>query len=173
MTPWNQITPIMRVLIVALFAGFAWRIFLAPEGSRLDLLLIGLFLFVWGYFFFGFDGVRQRWRKAREDAKKRQPVLAEEPMFVPADALPPGEEFGVYDIETGDALGNLPRTQLEALIRFHEDCGLETNDFFVMHETPEFMSEQGQLPALVETLKNWLNDRDSMELRWSTKTVDH
>lgn len=104
-------------------------------------------------------------------SKVREPVLAKGPLRESSETLPQRKEFGVFDIGTGAALGNLSRGQLKRLIGIHEKWGLETNDCFVMPETIQVISEEGGNAGITAFLEKALGGRDSMEIRWSVEST--
>ena len=166
MLPWRDHSKPNKVLVIALALVAAYVFLIDRENNNAALLMTALFAAMFVYHFVDYARARRRYDKSLDHAAQQQPELSASPEFGPSSEIPDGDHFKVYDIETGDELGPLTGEQLRELVRFHEACGMETNDFIVLAETPTLVQDFSKSDALFDILVDWLNDRDSMQIRW-------
>jgi len=166
MLPWRDHSKPNKALVIALALVAAYVFLIDRENNNAALLMTALFAAVFVYHFVDYARVRRKYDKCLEHAVQKQPALSVSPEFDQSGEILDGSHFKVYDIDTGDELGSLTGEQLRELVRFHEACGMETNDFFVLAETPTLVQDFSKSDALFEILIDWLNDRDSMQIRW-------
>lgn len=166
MLPWRDHSAPNKVLVIALAIVAVYVFVIDRENDNAALLMAALFAVVFVYHFVDFARARERREKALGDAALKQPLLAGPPATMQSSDVPDGGRYQVYDIETGDELGEVAGYLLRELIEFHEHAGMETNDFFILAETPTILEDLGKSEQLIGVLKDWLDQRDSMQIRW-------
>lgn len=73
-------------------------------------------------------------------------------------------EFGLYDIETGLAVGSVSGRDLKFLIS--HDPFFRRNDFYMGTNSIDMLRSEGLPPATEQLLRDMLGDRRTMHLRW-------
>ena len=68
----------------------------------------------------------------------------------------------LYDLATGECIGEITENQLQALIDAFEEEHLEDRDYYVHRATLPLIKD----PELVALLEKALGDRDEMDIRW-------
>lgn len=68
----------------------------------------------------------------------------------------------LYDLETGECIGEITENQLQALIDAFEEEHLEDQDYYVHRATLPLIKDA----ELVALLEKALGDRDEMDIRW-------
>lgn len=167
MLAWEDVSWPNRILVFALLAFALYLFVFAPEDFQYTWLFAPLFLATFIYHLVDSATARRRSAVQRAHAQARQPALGAAPLKVSSRELPFGMEFGVFDLDSGESLGRLSREQLSRLIAIHEGWGLDTNDFFIMPETIQVISEELGEPGIAAFLDQGLAGRDSMEVRWA------
>jgi len=92
--------------------------------------------------------------------------LREPPLSCPPEQLPYRPGFRVFNNETGELLGTLTRSQLQALIRDFRDLIDASNDFYLQKFYLELDPYPDQ-PGLTALLLEFMGDEDDLELRWT------
>ncbi|HET9947547.1 MAG TPA: hypothetical protein VFQ22_01350 [Longimicrobiales bacterium] len=72
----------------------------------------------------------------------------------------------LYDGETGQLLGQVTEEQLEFLIDHLEETGASDRDYYVDEATVDLLEDEGGDPELVELLREAVEGREGMEIRW-------
>lgn len=111
---------------------------------------------------------RRRYRQKREGVENREPRLKGEPVEATPEILAGHDSFELLDFDTGNSLGTVRRALLEELIKVQKSLfmDLESNDFFILAGTPEFLQENGASKELVQLIENALAGRDDVMIRW-------
>lgn len=73
----------------------------------------------------------------------------------------------LYDKETGTTLGEISPAQLQFMFDQLEEESADDQDYYLNVPTLDMLAESGADPALLETLRRALGDREEMEVRWS------
>jgi hypothetical protein len=81
---------------------------------------------------------------------------------------PSGDDMiRLRDKERGTDIGTITEEQLQFLIDQLEEESEEDHDYYINRSTLEAFEEQGIDPALLDTLKSAIGDREDMEIAWS------
>jgi hypothetical protein len=75
--------------------------------------------------------------------------------------------IALYDAASGAKVGRITEQQLQALIGWMEEESTEDRDYYVTAEDCDLMEEQGVDPTLVAVLRQALNGRDDMDIRYA------
>lgn len=73
----------------------------------------------------------------------------------------------IHDKDTGARIGTLTEEQLQFLIDQLEEESGEDQDYYINETTVELFEENGADKALIALLREALNGRTEMEIRWS------
>ena len=166
MLQWHEHSVPNKVIVIALAVVGGYVFLVDSENDNAKLLMVALFATAFVYHLVDDSRARRKYKKTLEVAAQKQPLLATAPETIQSGDIPNADQFTVYDIESGDELGKLAGQQLRELVQFHEECGMESNDFYILAETPTMLEELGKSKLVAAILIKWLNDRDSMQIRW-------
>lgn len=72
----------------------------------------------------------------------------------------------LYDNDTGTELGSINRRQLQLLIDRLEEESDEDQDYYINQATLTLLEEAGADAELVGLLRQALDEREGMEVRW-------
>jgi processive 1,2-diacylglycerol beta-glucosyltransferase len=75
----------------------------------------------------------------------------------------------LYDSASGTELGTVSRTQLQLLLDHLEEESDEDQDYYINRATLDYLESAGTDPELVRLLRAALDEREDMEIRWSTR----
>lgn len=73
----------------------------------------------------------------------------------------------IHDKDTGAQIGTLTEAHLQFLIDELEEESGEDQDYYINETTVDLFEEKGADKDLVSLLRNALNGRTEMEIRWS------
>jgi hypothetical protein len=73
----------------------------------------------------------------------------------------------VHDKDTGAALGTITEAQLQFLIDQLEEESRDDQDYYINQTTVDLFEQRSADPALIRFLRNALQGRSEMEIRWS------
>lgn len=73
----------------------------------------------------------------------------------------------IHDKDTGARIGTLTEEQLQFLIDQLEEESGEDQDYYINETTVDLFEENGADKALIALLREALNGRTEMEIRWS------
>ncbi len=73
----------------------------------------------------------------------------------------------IHDKDTGSWIGTLSEENLQFLIDQLEEESGEDQDYYINETTIDLFEESGADKDLVSLLRNALNGRTEMEIRWS------
>ena len=73
----------------------------------------------------------------------------------------------IHDKDTGSWIGTLSEDNLQFLIDQLEEESGEDQDYYINETTIDLFEEDGADKDLVSLLRNALNGRTEMEIRWS------
>lgn len=73
----------------------------------------------------------------------------------------------IHDKDSGARIGTLTEKQLQFLIDQLEEESGEDQDYYINETTVELFEENGADKALIALLREALNGRTEMEIRWS------
>lgn len=73
----------------------------------------------------------------------------------------------IHDKDSGARIGTLTEEQLQFLIDQLEEESGEDQDYYINETTVELFEENGADKALIALLREALNGRTEMEIRWS------
>jgi processive 1,2-diacylglycerol beta-glucosyltransferase len=74
----------------------------------------------------------------------------------------------LYDAETGTELGTVSRTQLQLLLDHLEEESDEDQDYYINRATLDYLEDSGADREMVRLLRAALDEREDMEIRWSS-----
>jgi hypothetical protein len=74
--------------------------------------------------------------------------------------------INLYDTETGANLGTITEEQLQFLKDQFEEEFLDDQDYYINEDEVASMQEAGADEALLTLLRNAMNTRTEMEIRW-------
>lgn len=166
MTYWEDMSKLSRVLVIlVLLAGFCLFLF-RPTGSLFLMVFLSLVLAT-VISTSRDNAVKDRLRsKEKEDAEAREPRIKGSPLEAAPQILADNESFELLDVDSGRSMGRVDRALLEELIKAHESWGLESNDFFIMEETAQYLEETGASKELVLFLKKLMDGQEATTVRW-------
>ncbi len=73
----------------------------------------------------------------------------------------------IYDVETGQSLGEISEAQLQKLIDLFEEESEEDRDYWIDADTLDLLSDQEDVdPAFVERLRAAKGTREGFDLGW-------
>lgn len=72
----------------------------------------------------------------------------------------------LYDSETGESLGAITEEQLQFLKDQFEEEFLDDKDYYINEDELSDIQEAGADEALLALLRNAMNGRSEMEIRW-------
>lgn len=72
----------------------------------------------------------------------------------------------LYDNESGASLGTITEEQLQFLIDQFEEESIDDHDYYINEDELANFQEAGADEALLTLLRNALNGRFEMEIRW-------
>lgn len=75
----------------------------------------------------------------------------------------------LYDSASGTELGTISRTQLQLLLDHLEEESDEDQDYYINRATLDYLEGTGADGELVRLLRAALDEREDMEIRWSTR----
>lgn len=73
----------------------------------------------------------------------------------------------IHDKDTGTRIGTLTEEQLQFLIDQLEEESGEDQDYYINETTVDLFEEKGADKTLIALLREALNGRTEMEIRWS------
>lgn len=73
----------------------------------------------------------------------------------------------IHDKDSGARIGTLTEEQLQFLIDQLEEESGEDQDYYINETTVDLFEENGADKALIALLREALNGRTEMEIRWS------
>lgn len=73
----------------------------------------------------------------------------------------------IHDKDSGARIGTLTEKQLQFLIDQLEEESGEDQDYYINETTVDLFEENGADKALIALLREALNGRTEMEIRWS------
>ena len=73
----------------------------------------------------------------------------------------------IHDKDSGARIGTLTEEQLQFLIGQLEEESGEDQDYYINETTVDLFEENGADKALITLLREALNGRTEMEIRWS------
>ncbi len=75
--------------------------------------------------------------------------------------------INLYDNESGAKLGTLTEEQLQFLKDQFEEESFDDQDYYINEDELENFQEAGADEALLTLLRNAMNGRSEMEIRWA------
>jgi hypothetical protein len=74
----------------------------------------------------------------------------------------PPKPIRLYDLSTGECIGDITQEQLNALIEAFEEESLQDRDYYVHRATLPLIKD----PQLIALLEKALGEREEMEIKW-------
>jgi processive 1,2-diacylglycerol beta-glucosyltransferase len=75
--------------------------------------------------------------------------------------------YNVYDVASGDKLGQINQAQLDFLVAQLEEESPTDRDYYINATTIDFFAQKGADAELLTLLRNALGTRDDMDIRWA------
>ena len=75
----------------------------------------------------------------------------------------------LYDKETNKFLGSITEEQFQFLVNQLEEESPRDTDYYINRETLELFAQNEADPHLLALLQRALDEREAMEIRWSTE----
>ena len=151
---------------MAFFGLLSYVLFVDSSDRRITGLLVLLLVAVVVFHFVDIQRARRNFEEVRGRTAQLNPMLALGVVSNATLQVTDENQYAVIDVDTGRNLGHLNGEQLTRLISFLEKGGHDTNEYYVLAESPLFMREQGGLDDLATLFDQWLNGRESMKVRW-------
>ena len=76
------------------------------------------------------------------------------------------QRIEMYDVETGNVLGEIDETQLKQLIDLMEEEFEGDQDYWIDLPTIEMLAEKGADPDLLVRLRDALGGREGFDVAW-------
>ena len=73
----------------------------------------------------------------------------------------------LYSEETNAELGEITQEELRSLLDNLEEESLEDTDYYITHDTLDYLAARGADARLVALLRQAIGDRDGIDIRWS------
>jgi hypothetical protein len=75
----------------------------------------------------------------------------------------------LYNVDSGDPIGEISDEQLQFLIDELEEEDEEDQDYYIDKDTLEMLREHGADPALIDLLTAAMGDAEDIEIAWDEK----
>ena len=72
----------------------------------------------------------------------------------------------VFDVESGNLLGQIPDAQVQVLVDNLEETSAGDQDYYIDEGTLELLEDVGADPALLKLLRDGLRGREGYDVRW-------
>ncbi|MDX1663430.1 MAG: hypothetical protein R3272_06520 [Candidatus Promineifilaceae bacterium] len=72
----------------------------------------------------------------------------------------------LYDVASGEKIGEITESQLQFLIAWLEEESLEDQDYYINRATLDWLEKRGADDELLALLQRALGSREAMEIRW-------
>jgi len=77
------------------------------------------------------------------------------------------DDIRIYDVDTGDVIGNITEEQLQFLIDQLEEESATDQEYFISRETLAMFENVGADTELLELLRGAMAHQQSIEIRWA------